>query len=517
MGREDDEAAIGGLLVDHFEDAELARQVEAGDRFVEQQHVGLGGDRLCHEDALLLAAGQVPERAATEVADFESLRGGVDQFPIVPAEPTEETELLVAPHPKHLIDREGHPAVVIVVLGHHGNGAADSDAPVFGCDQTGEQREQGGLAAAVRSDQRNGCAALELERGRSEGNRAPVVDAGVFGDGQRPDGRLGSGNGSSCHENGSHSSIMRMIPNRNAVLAVGGLVTLAACGGSAATSGATDGAPIATTTIWADITSEVACGAPVAAIIPPGADPHAFEISLRDRETVENSSVIVANGGGLEASMTDLLGVVAASGTDVVEMTTRVDLILHDEEEATGPDATDDGHGHDAEGDPHVWQDPLRVAGALDLIDTALRAHDIPTCTGFYRDELLALDAEIKSMIDVIPPDHRVMVTSHDSLAYFADRYGLTVVGTVIPSTNTLAQTNAADLAALADLIEELQVPAIFTEQLESTGDAESLARRLDVAIVPLVTDSLTDALDSDTYIEMMRSNATAIATALAP
>ncbi len=87
----------------------------------------------------------------------------------------------------------------------------------------------------------------------------------------------------------------------------------------------------------------------------------------------------------------------------------------------------------------------------------------------------------------------------------------------MIPSTNTLAQTNAADLAALADLIEARGIRAIFTEQLESTADADALAERLGVRVVPLVTDALTDDPATDTYLEMMRSNATLIAEALTP
>ena len=139
------------------------------------------------------------------------------------------------------------------------------------------------------------------------------------------------------------------------------------------------------------------------------------------------------------------------------------------------------------------------------------------TCTDAYRSELVALDAEIEAMIAAIPEADRVMVTSHDSLAYFADRYGLTVVGTVIPSTNTLAQTNAADLATLADLIEELQRAGDLHRAARVDERCRSLARRLGVAIVPLVTDSLTDDPESDTYVEMMRSNAVAIADALNP
>ena len=141
----------------------------------------------------------------------------------------------------------------------------------------------------------------------------------------------------------------------------------------------------------------------------------------------------------------------------------------------------------------------------------------IDDCSDEFGTELLALDAEITDLLAEVPPAQRVMVTSHDSLAYFADRYDLEVVGTVIPSTNTLAATNAADLAALADLIDARGVRVIFTEELESTADADALAERLGVDVVPLVTDALTDDPATDTYVGMMRSNAMLIAEALAP
>jgi zinc/manganese transport system substrate-binding protein len=277
-------------------------------------------------------------------------------------------------------------------------------------------------------------------------------------------------------------------------------VVVAGCGSSP--SDTAGGARlVATTSIWADIASNVACGAPIPAIIPPGADPHTFEPALRDRETLDHAGAVISNGMALEGSLTDLLDSVGDAGTVVVDMT---------------------DHGPSVAGDPHVWQDPTFVAGSLDAIVTALEgagypAAEVAGCADGYRRQLIALDTDIRSMVDSIPPGRRVLVTSHDSLAYFAARYGFEVVGTVIPSTNTLAESNAADLARLADVIADRQVPAVFTDRFESSGDAEALAARLGVAVVPLVTDAVTDDPGSDTYVEMMRSNAAAIVDALAP
>jgi zinc/manganese transport system substrate-binding protein len=317
------------------------------------------------------------------------------------------------------------------------------------------------------------------------------------------------------------------------------LVVGAACGGGGGGGGGggdadadADAPVLATTSIWADISSGVGCGAEIPALIPAGSDPHTFEPSLRDREAVERATTVIANGLGLEESVVPMLDAAAdGQGVNVIEMTLDVDVLTGDDDdradeqhadeqhddEQHDDEQHDDEHGHAEGGDPHVWQDPRRIAGTLDTIATALAANEIATCTDEYRAELVALDAEIEALLADLPDDARVLVTSHDSLAYFADRYGFEIVGTVIPSTSTLAETNAADLAELADAIEVRNVPAIFTEELESTADADALAERLGVRVVPIVTDSLTDDPATDTYVEMMRHNASLIAQALAP
>jgi zinc/manganese transport system substrate-binding protein len=316
-----------------------------------------------------------------------------------------------------------------------------------------------------------------------------------------------------------------MILIRFGVVSMVTVFTLAACSDGSddlATADPSADGPVvvATTSIWADITSQVFCGEQVDAVIPVGADPHTFEPSLRDRERLDDADLVVANGGGLEDRLSDLLDTVATDGVNLVEMTPHIDVIATDDDhdgEAETEEHDEDEHGHGIAADPHVWQDPTRVAGALDVIASAGTAIGLDGCNEEFAAELADLDAEITVLLADIPPAQRIMVTSHDSLAYFADRYDLEIVGTVIPSTNTLAQTNAADLADLADLIEERGVPAIFTEALESTADADALADRLGVEVVPLVTDALTDDPETDTYAEMMRSNAAKIAAALTP
>jgi len=304
---------------------------------------------------------------------------------------------------------------------------------------------------------------------------------------------------------------------------------------------------VATTTIWADIASRSLCGLEVASVIPAGADPHTFETSLADRATLEQADLVVANGLALEEGLVDLLATVADGGTPVIEMTEAVAIRdmgddhddehdkdhadeHHDEDEDHGDEHADDedhdhddkdhadhDHGHSGS-DPHIWLDPINVASSITLIteaaidagfDTSVRA-----CAQDFIDEIEALDIEIADDLSAVPSDRRFLVTNHDALGYFAERYGFEVVGTVIPSLSTLAETNPADLADLAAIIEELDIPTVFSEEQASARDADALADAIPgLTVVALDTGSLRDT--DDDYLSMMRRNAAAIAEAL--
>jgi zinc/manganese transport system substrate-binding protein len=292
---------------------------------------------------------------------------------------------------------------------------------------------------------------------------------------------------------------------RSATLAVAIAIAiagaLAACGGGDDDAAGASGLPpiVATTTIWADITSHVACGEHVDAIVPAGADPHSFEPSLRDRERLTEAGAVIANGAGLESSLLDVVHTAAGDGVPVVEVADHVDVV---------------------DGDPHVWQDPRRVLEALDPIESAIvdsgrDAATIGACADAYRAELTALDDEIAATLEPVPAARRVLVTNHDAFGYFAERYGFEIIGTVIPSLSTLGESSAGQLAELSHEIEQHQVPAIFAERLGSAHDAEALADRLGVDVVELDSDALEPDGPASTYTGMMRANAAAIAAAL--
>ena len=185
--------------------------------------------------------------------------------------------------------------------------------------------------------------------------------------------------------------------------------------------------------------------------------------------------------------------------------------------------ADEDDHGHDhSGGDPHVWLDPQRVAGVLgeladELIHAGADADTVNRCLDSYREALEVADAEIAEILDAVPADRRILITNHDAFGYFADRYGFEIVGTVIPSLSTGAETNPALLEELAEIIEHEGVPAVFSETTHSDADIQALATAAgNINVVQLLTGSLApDGEEGDTLIGMLLFNANAIADAL--
>ena len=159
------------------------------------------------------------------------------------------------------------------------------------------------------------------------------------------------------------------------------------------------------------------------------------------------------------------------------------------------------------------------VLGELadELIHAGADADTVNRCLADYREALAEADAEIAEILSAVPADRRILITNHDAFGYFADRYGFEIVGTVIPSTSTRAETNPALMAELAEIIEHEGVPAVFSETTTGDSDIQALATAAgDISVVRLLTGSLaSEGEDGDTLIGLLLFDAHAIADAL--
>jgi zinc/manganese transport system substrate-binding protein len=282
-------------------------------------------------------------------------------------------------------------------------------------------------------------------------------------------------------------------------------VVAVACGSDAGSSGEVPQI-VATTNILGDIVSQVVGDlAEVEVIMPLGSNPHDFAPSAKQAEAMENADLLVINGAGFEEGMLDVIDAVGDSGTEVFAFADQVDVV---------------------DSDPHIWTDPTRMIAAVEALVTelvdvgGLDADALIPRGDAYVAELTALDGEMDDRLSSIPDDKRVLVTNHEVFSYFADRFGFDVVGAVIPSLSTNAESSAAEIEELAALIEREGIPAIFGETTQSTQLADALAAAVgsDVEVVVLFAESLGEpGSGAETYVDMMRANAVLISDALTP
>ena len=195
----------------------------------------------------------------------------------------------------------------------------------------------------------------------------------------------------------------------------------------------------------------------------------------------------------------------------------------HDDHEDAHMEA-EDAHAHHAHGvyDPHFWFDPIRVKIAVNEIAARLSVLDPDSAGDYfanaaaYEDELDMLHAWIQTHVEMVPPERRLLITSHDTFAYFAELYGFEVVGLVIPSLSTHIEPSAEHIAGLIDTVREHDVPAVFSETTVDEQIVEALARETGAELVELYTGSLGEEGSSgDTYLGMVRTNVERIVEAL--
>lgn len=255
-------------------------------------------------------------------------------------------------------------------------------------------------------------------------------------------------------------------------------------------------------------------------------DAHAFEPTATEAQSVADAQVIIENGLEFETWLDNLVSgadskavrVVVSEGIEPLEGEEHEDG-EHEESTATADSTTEaddeEDHEHEHEEDPHIWQSVKNAVIVVRNIEKGLSAADPTNAATYKRNadayvaELNALDAEIRESVESIPADQRKLVTSHDALGYYAAEYGFTVVGTVIPSSNTEAETTSAELATLIDTIRSSGVKAVFAENISNTALIQQVVDETGVKFAPeLYTDALGQpGTDGDTYIRMMQHN----------
>jgi len=287
-------------------------------------------------------------------------------------------------------------------------------------------------------------------------------------------------------------------------------VAIAACGDDVQ-SGDAPVTAVATTSHVADLARNVG-GKRVAVreLVPAGADPHEYEPRPSDAAALADAAVVLRSGGDIDEWLDDLI---ESAGGDA-EPVTLIDSV----ETITG-----EHEGEGEEVDPHWWQDPRNAVAAVEAIRVALTEADRDGGETYrrnadrYVERLKRLDRQIAACIGRIPPTRRKIVTTHDALGYFAERYGVEVVGAVIPSLSTQAQPSSRDVNRLVEQIRAEGVRAIFPESAVGAKVERAIARESGAEVGgALWADSLGPAgSDGATYLESMASDAEKLASGM--
>jgi zinc/manganese transport system substrate-binding protein len=321
-------------------------------------------------------------------------------------------------------------------------------------------------------------------------------------------------------------------------------LVVAACGPDEEDASTTPAVQVsASTTQIADLAANVAGDrAEVRGILAANSDPHDYEPQPSDAEALLDADLLIASGGDLDLWVEDLA---EGSGADAptIELIESVETIEggHHHEEDEQPEdghsdeeehGKDDDHGHsdeeehgkddehaegEAAADPHWWQDPTNAILAVEAIRDALidvdpeGADDYEANADTYIEQLTALDSGIAECIEAVPAEERKLVTSHEALGYFADRYEIEVVGAALPALTTQAQPSAGETAELVELIEDEGVSAVFPEAGLNADLEEAIAGDAGVTVGgELWADTLgPEGSGAETYVDAMAANAT--------
>ncbi len=267
---------------------------------------------------------------------------------------------------------------------------------------------------------------------------------------------------------------------------------------------------VCTTSIMTDWVSNVASeNMEVIPLLKVGIDPHVYKPSKKDLDLLREADVIIYHGLHLEGKIIEVL--------EHMEDKLIIDAAKNFPKELIISDPN-----FPASTDPHAWFDKELAQNSVKTIVGELlqnypdKAAGIELKMGQYFSVMDSVAVEVNTIVDAIPEQQRLVITTHDALSYFARDYGLRVK--TLQGASTVSEFGLREITDLVDFIVEQKVPAIFLENIISPQAMESVQRGcaskgFEVKIGPeLLSDSLGSEEDQNTYFKMLIFNAKTIA-----
>jgi len=244
-------------------------------------------------------------------------------------------------------------------------------------------------------------------------------------------------------------------------------------------------------------------------LVPEGVNSHTFELVPSDAIKIHDANLIIIDGLNLEAD-------VERTANTAIDKDPKIQLLKLGDNTISQDDWIFDFSFPKEKGDPnpHLWLNVEYAMKFANLTRDKLIEMDPSNANYYtenskkYNDLLRQLDEGIKKSIQTIPEENRKLLTYHDSWAYFAPRYGMTVVGAIQPSD--FGEPSAKDVANLIDQVREVKVPAIFASEVFPTNIINQIAKEGNITIVETLSDDDLPGNPGDkdhSYIGMMIEN----------
>ena len=250
-------------------------------------------------------------------------------------------------------------------------------------------------------------------------------------------------------------------------------------------------------------------------IIPEGSDSHTFEPAPSDAKILAQADVIFVNGLKLEEPTVKLAEANKKASAEIVqlgEQTITPDQYIYDfsfPKENGSPN-------------PHLWMNPMNALRYAEIARDTLVKRDAANADYYnknyaaFKARIEVLDQAIKDAIALIPEANRKLLTYHDSFAYFAPRYGMTVIGAIQPSD--FAEPSAKEVAALIQQVKDEKVPAIFGSEVFPSPVLDQIAKEAGAVYVDTLRDDDLPGQPGETnhsYLGIMRDDVATMAKAL--
>lgn len=266
---------------------------------------------------------------------------------------------------------------------------------------------------------------------------------------------------------------------------------------------------VVTNAVLGSVVQEVVGDDSVSVIVPNGKDPHDYEPSAQDVAEMMNADLIVETGLAFDVGLDKTIDSARDKGVRVFTVADHVVLkdlegdVVADHSEEEHDDHGHDDHGHEG-ADPHFLSDPETMKQMIPAL-----INELEEATGKQfsssTEELIQMfetaHGEVQMVMASLGQTPCTLVTGHESLRYFADRYGCEIVGAIIPGASSTAEATAGALAELKEKAIKAEVRAIFVDEGTPSKVADQIASEVGVGVYELVSHTVPDVGGYTAYV----------------